>query len=197
MNLRTLTLWTLGVLLAAVVPAQAQIKASERGGVHQTIDGTTITIDYARPRARGRAPLFGGDVVHWDHVWTPGADWATTLEIDKPVQIQGNDIPVGKYSVWFVVKDTTAWEVWLEPKDSLWHIPEPERTDEQIHFMADVEQRDVSFETLTWWFPETKMTGTTLAMQWGTTYVPLHITVEMSFQMTVSAELAASVVGSG
>ncbi len=56
MNLRTLTLWTLGMLLAAVVPAQAQIKASERGGVHQTIDGTTITIDYARPRARGRAP---------------------------------------------------------------------------------------------------------------------------------------------
>ncbi len=94
--------------------AHAQIKASERGGVHQTIDGTTITVEYARPRARGRSPLFGGDVVHWDHLWTPGADWATTIEIDKPVTIQGHDVPVGKYSVWFVVQDTIAWEVWLE-----------------------------------------------------------------------------------
>ena len=196
MNLRTLTLWTLGMLLAAVVPARAQIKASERGGVHQTIDGTTITVDYARPRARGRSPLFGADVVHWDHVWTPGADWATTLEIDKPVQIQGHDIPVGKYSVWFVVKDTTAWEVWLEPKDSLWHIPEPERTDEQIHLMADVEQRDVFFETLTWWFPETRMTGTTLAMQWGNSYVPLDVAVESSIDLIVSAETAAPILGS-
>ena len=196
MDARTLGLWTLGLLLsAAAPPAHAQIKASERGGVHQTIDGTTITVDYARPRARGRSPLFGDDVVHWEHVWTRGADWATTLEINKPVTIQGHEIPVGKYSVWFVVEDTTAWEVWLEPKDSLWHIPEPERTDEQIHFMADVEHQDVFFETLTWWFPETRMAGTTLAMQWGTTYVPLEIRVEPSIELTVSAEAAAPILG--
>ena len=176
--------------------AAAQIKASERGGVHQTVDGTTITIDYARPRARGRAPLFGGDVVHWDHVWTPGADWATTIQIDKPVTIQGTEVPVGKYSVWFVVQDTTAWEVWLEPKDSLFHLPEPESNDEQIHFWADVEERDFFLEVLTWSFTDIRMTGTTLQMQWGTTVVPLEIIVESSVTLVVSPEVAAPFVGS-
>ena len=62
--------------------------------------------------------------------------------------------------------------------------------------MADVEQRDVSFETLTWWFPETRMTGTTLAMQWGNSYVPLDIAVESSIDLIVSAETAAPILGS-
>jgi hypothetical protein len=197
MILQKLRMLPIGILLPAtlVATAHAQIKASERGGVHQTIDGTTITIDYSRPRARGRSPLFGGDVVHWGHVWTPGADWATTLEIDKPVQIQGTDVPVGKYSIWFVVQDTTAWEVWLEPKDSLFHIPEPERTDEQIHFWADVEQREPFLETLTWSFLDLRMDGATLAMQWGTSYVPLDIAVEATVELLVSTELAAPILG--
>jgi hypothetical protein len=197
MKPRSLGLWALCLILpCAVAPdAVAQIKASERGGVHQTIDGTTITIDYARPRARGRSPLFGGDVVHWDHVWTPGADWATTLEIDKPVKIQDTDIPVGKYSVWFVVQDSTSWEVWLEPKDSLFHIPEPERNEEQIHFWADVEQRDPFLETLTWSFQDLKMDGATIVMQWGTTYVPLAITVEPTIELIVATEIATPILG--
>lgn len=196
MNARTLRLWTLALLFpAAVAPAHAQVKASERGGVHQTIDGTTITVNYSRPRARGRTPLFGGDVVHWDHVWTPGADSATTLEIDKPVTIQGQYIPVGKYSVWFVVKDTTAWEVRLDPVAARFHLPEPEAHDSLITFMVDVGQRDVFFETLTWSFPEIRVNGATLAMQWGTTHVPLTVTVESTIELTVSTEVAAPILG--
>jgi hypothetical protein len=191
------TLSVLTLLLAAPTSdASAQVKASERGGVHQTVDGTTITLTYARPRARGRLPLFGGDVVHWDHVWTPGADWATTLEVDKAVTIQGTEVPVGKYSVWFVVQDTTSWEVWLEPEDSLFHLPEPERNDEQIHFWADVHERDSFLEVLTWSFADIRMTGTTLEMQWGTTFVPLEIGVEPSVDLAVAAEVAAPFVGS-
>jgi len=177
--------------------AGAQIKASERGGVHQTVDGTTITIDYSRPRARGRAQLFGAeDVVYWGHIWTPGADWATTIEVDKPVTIQGAELPAGKYSVWFVVQDTTAWEVRLEPKDSLFHTEGPEASDEQVRVMADVHQRDDFSEVLTWWFPMVNMSSTTLAMQWGHTYVPLDIKVQPTVDLTVTPEVAAPILGS-
>ncbi len=54
-------------------PAAAQIRGSEAGVTAQTVDGTTLTIDYSRPSARGRA-LFG-ELVPWDVVWTPGANW--------------------------------------------------------------------------------------------------------------------------
>ena len=58
--------------LLACLPSllSAQVRASEHGVVSQTVNGTTITIDYSRPVARGRDSLFGR-VVHWGEVWTP------------------------------------------------------------------------------------------------------------------------------
>ena len=43
--------------LPTTLPAQA--RASEPGGVTQVIDGARFTIEYARPRSRGRDSLFG------------------------------------------------------------------------------------------------------------------------------------------
>ena len=66
----------------------------------QIIDGTKISMEYSRPRARGRNPLFGNPrVVRWNEVWTPGANWATTFEINKPITLAGRAVAKGKYSV--------------------------------------------------------------------------------------------------
>ena len=90
------------VSLALAFPlahAGAQM-ASEKGSVTQTVDATTITIEYSRPVARGRNPF--PDVVRWGRMWTPGANWATTFEVDKNVHLNGVDVPKGKYSVWMI-----------------------------------------------------------------------------------------------
>ncbi|HEX9484759.1 MAG TPA: DUF2911 domain-containing protein, partial [Gemmatimonadaceae bacterium] len=81
----------LSVIASGVIacPAHAQIRASEPATFTQTIDGTKITMQYSRPRARGRETLFGSsDVVRWNEVWTPGANYATTLEVSKPVKLE-------------------------------------------------------------------------------------------------------------
>ena len=52
------------------------------------VNGTTITLDFSRPVARGRDSLFGG-VVHWGELWTPGANWATKLISVQPT-VQDN-----------------------------------------------------------------------------------------------------------
>ena len=74
------------IALVTALPAgaQAQVMASEHGMVQQRVDGTTITIEYYRPQRRGRDNLFGG-VVKWGSTWTPGANWATTLDVDHDV----------------------------------------------------------------------------------------------------------------
>ncbi len=72
--------------VSAPAPVDAQPRGSERGVMTQRVNGTTLTVDYSRPVARGRENLFGG-VVHWGEVWTPGANWATTLEVDRPVAL--------------------------------------------------------------------------------------------------------------
>jgi hypothetical protein len=90
---RRLTFAT-AILGALPSAAAAQIRASEIGTMSQIIDGTKITVEYSRPRARGRDPLFGGRVVRWNEVWTPGANWATTFETTKNITLNGTTVLV-------------------------------------------------------------------------------------------------------
>lgn len=127
MHRRVAILAVSSALLAAATfgTANAQVRASEPGTVSQTVDGTTLTVVYSRPVARGRSPLFGG-VVRWDQVWTPGANWATTLEVDKDVHLNGVLVPKGKYSVWIVPRENADWSVYLNENDRLFHTQRPD-----------------------------------------------------------------------
>jgi hypothetical protein len=170
----------------------AQIRASERASVTQTIDGTTITIDYARPRMRGRAEVFG-DEVKWEEVWTPGANMATTLEVSKDIQVNGHAVPKGKYSVWMVVHKGD-WTLVLDSTANRFHTDRPDPSKAVVRF--DVQpQRRPKVEVLTWSFPEIRSDGGMLAMQWETYYVPLTVKVPSSYSMTVASEVASPMVG--
>ena len=98
-------------------PADAQIRASEPTLNRQTIDGTVFTIEYYRPKARGRAPLFGVGSVVWEEVWTPGANWATSIEFQNPIKLDGVALEAGKYAIWMEMSkgDFLPHELILEP----------------------------------------------------------------------------------
>ncbi len=169
------------------LPLEAQIRGSERALVTQTVDGTTISVDYARPHARGRDPIFGG-VVDWGHIWTPGANWATTFEFSKDVELNGHPVPKGKYSVW-MIPQPDLWEVVLDPNDSIFHIMRPPLTEDQIRIsVAPVE--GTYAEALTFSFPIVRTDGTDLVFQWGTTQVPMRVAVPSTQRLTVGAEVA-------
>ena len=71
------------------------------------------------PVARGRDNLFGG-VVHWGEMWTPGANWATTLEVDREIDLEGHSVPAGEYSVW-MQPGPQGWTVFLNSDVRLYH----------------------------------------------------------------------------
>lgn len=175
-------------------PAAAQIRASELGTVSQVIDGTKITVQYSRPRARGRSPLFGTKIVHWDEVWTPGANWATTLEVSKPVTIEGHSVPQGKYSVWMVVRQSGDWTMVLDPKVKIFHMDPPDSNATQVRFPVKAVTGPLT-EVLTWSMPELRASGGTLAMDWGTTHVPMKLDVEPSLRVTMDAADAQPYLG--
>jgi hypothetical protein len=187
-----LPLLLLGALtLPAGLPAQ--FRASALGSVSQTIDGTRITVEFSRPQARGRDSLFGG-VVKWGEVWTPGANWATTLEVSRAVKLDGHAVAQGKYSVWLVVRPAASWTLVLDPRAHRFHMNPPDSTPEQIRFAVRPEPRPF-VEVLTWWFPADRPTGTTLAMQWGTTYLAFEVEVAPSHPLTIAADKAEPFVG--
>ena len=171
----------------------AQVRASELGTVSQIIDGTRISIEYSRPRARGRQDLFGGEV-KWQEVWTPGANFATTLELSKNVKIGGHPVPKGKYSVWMVVRPGGDWTFVLDPRPRLYHMAHVDSTPAQIRFPVKALPAPFT-EVLTWSFPENRASGATMVMSWGSVRVPLEVTVEPTYRIATPAADAAPYVG--
>jgi len=188
MRARLFTLTAIAALAGILsLPLEAQIRGSEQAFVTQTVDGTTISVSYARPHARGRDPIFGG-VVDWGHIWTPGANWATTFEFSKDVELNGHPVPKGKYSVW-MIPQPDLWEVILDPNDSIFHVARPPLTEDQIRIsVAPVE--GAYAEALTFSFPIVRGNDTDLLFQWGTTQVPMEVAVPSTQTFTVAAEVA-------
>ena len=176
----------LGVLAA---PAGAQTYLSEKALVAQTVSGTTVTVEYFRPEARGRE-LFGKQV-RWGRPWTPGANWATTVEVDHDLLVEGKPLPKGKYSVW-VVPQPDEWTVAFSKKARAFHTLRPPAEQDQLTFTVKPTQGP-HVEVLTWSFPVVKQ-GPELHMQWGTTDLALHLTVT-PMSATLSAEERAKYVG--
>lgn len=182
------------LVLAGSAPGLgAQIRASELGTVSQVIDGTRISIEYSRPRARGRQNVFGGEV-KWQEVWTPGANYATTLEVSKNVKIEGHPVPRGKYSVWMVVRPAGDWTFVLDPRPRLYHMAHVDSTADQIRFPVKALPGPFT-EVLTWSFPENRSTGATMVMSWAATRVSLAVSVDPTYRVATPAAEAAPYVG--
>jgi hypothetical protein len=179
--------------LACVPRLSAQIIPSERGSVSQTIDGTHITVEYARPRVRGRDGVFG-KLEAWDRPWTPGADSATTLSVSKPARLLGREVPAGRYSVWLVPRARGPWTFVLDSRTALYHTARPDSTPEQIRALV-TPRESAHTEALTWSFPVVTTTGTTLEMRWGAVAVDVPIEVTPTYALTVSAADAAPYLG--
>ena len=182
----------LGIMFvpAWVAPATAQIRGSEAAVVSQTIDGTVLTIEYSRPRAAGRV-LFG-ELVPYGKPWT-GANWATTLELNRVVRLNGTEVRAGTYSVWWIPQPE-KWTLLLDPNAKLFHNQKPAASPDQIRIEVEPLQGS-HVELLTWSFPAVNGDAATLQMQWGTTALPVPVIVQPTRPIALAPEDRALYVG--
>ncbi|MGH7517010.1 MAG: DUF2911 domain-containing protein [Gemmatimonadales bacterium] len=70
---------------------------SGRDTLKATVGAANLTVDYGRPRRRGRE-IFG-NVVPWNQVWRAGANAATGFTTDADLLMGGVVIPKGSYTL--------------------------------------------------------------------------------------------------
>jgi Protein of unknown function (DUF2911) len=186
------SVFNLSLALLLPLAADAQIRGSERGEISQVVNGTKISIDYGRPHVRGRT-IFGGQI-EWGHMWTPGANQATTVEFSKDVTFVGEPVAAGKYSIWMVPREDADWEVILDTNADLYHTQPPERNDGQI-VVAVTPEVVPHRESLTFDFALVEPSGTDLEFRWETTALALRIDVEGTEIRTITEEEAALYAG--
>lgn len=156
--------------IAVAACAQETVPKSQLGSVMQTVAGTRIEITYRRPVARGR-DLFGA-LVPWGRIWTPSADSAAYVSISAPVEINGDSLAAGTYSIW-TIPGAERWTVIFNAVPHAFHLRYPRGRD-VLRVNATPERGDY-METLAFYFPVADADSASLYLHWGRTIVPLTI----------------------
>jgi hypothetical protein len=113
-------------------------------------------------------------VVTWGEHWTPGANWATTIDVDHDVRLEAAQLPKGKNPNWTVVQPD-RWSVELHRQWHKYHVPPPsDSSDIQLRVAVRPESSSPT-EVLTFDFPIVRPAATTLRFRWGTVAVSLEV----------------------
>ena len=156
-----------------IIPLERVVK-SQRGTVSQKIANTDLTIEYGRPVARGRE-LFGA-LVSYGRIWHPGADQGTTFATTREIQINGQVLPAGKYSLW-TIPGAESWTFIFSRDANAFHTSYPGESRDALRVTVKPEQ-GAHMESMAYYFPVVDGKDAALRLHWGTVIVPLAIKVQ-------------------
>jgi len=120
-----------GGLYGAYLYMVAQTKShSPEETASYNINGYGIEVFYNRPYKKERK-IFGG-LVPFGRVWRTGANEATTFETNKDLNIGGDLLPAGKYTLW-TIPEAEHWTIIFNSKQYSWGVNRSGVTREPEH----------------------------------------------------------------
>jgi hypothetical protein len=99
---------------------------SPPANVAATIAGKKITIDYYAPSMHGRKIM--GGLVPFGEVWCTGANWATKITTEAPLQMGTLKLPAGSYSIW-TLPNAKEWTLIINKQTGQFHKDYDSSTD--------------------------------------------------------------------
>src|ERR1051325_4014108 len=109
----------LAVLGINVKPVRAQRFTSPPANASATIAGKKINVEYYAPSAHGRKIM--GGLVPFGEVWCTGANWATTIIFDAPLEMGNLKLPKGSYSIWTLPTEKD-WTLIINKETGQFHL---------------------------------------------------------------------------
>lgn len=190
----------LGIALALVVtaaiitstPAMAQAakkKQRQRISPHETItatiDGDELKLVYGRPYTvkpgTSEVRKIWGGLVPYGQVWRTGADEATLLTTEKPIEIGGYSLPAGTYSLFTIPNEDGTAKLVINKKTGQWGVPYKE-DEEKANELSRVNLRktdlDRPVEQFTMAIEPRPGGGGELKMMWEKTQYSVPFTVK-------------------
>ena len=92
---------------------------SPPASVAATIAGKKITVEYYAPSMHGRKVM--GGLVPFGEVWCTGANWATKITSEAPLQMGSLKLPAGSYSIW-TVPNQNEWTLIINKQTGQFHL---------------------------------------------------------------------------
>lgn len=113
--------------------------------------GLTVKIDYSRPSKRDRM-IFGdadqGALQPYGQYWRLGANEATVIEFDQPVQINGVEIAPGSYGL-YAIPGPDIFQIGINKTWDRWGFSEPDYSQDITRFNVQIEKLSPPVEQFT------------------------------------------------
>ena len=173
-----LILSCLALVVLSAAPALAQTAlelpdTSQAALVRQRVGVTDITITYNRPLVNGRK-VWGG-LVPLGEVWRAGANQNTTIEFSTPVQIEGKELPAGKYGL-HTIPTPESWTIIFSKMANAWGTYTYDQNEDALR--VEVKPRENAMEeALEFDFEELKPDSAVVLMKWEKLAVPFRVSV--------------------
>ena len=181
------------MLLVAAMPALAQLRLprpSPKSSVMQTVGLTDMTIVYSRPGVKGR-PIWG-TLVPYDQVWRTGANEATTIAFSDDVDINGQKLPAGKYSL-HTIPGRDQWTIIFNKVADQWGSFKYDEKQDALRVTAKPEKSPFH-EWLTFEVPELSSDTAKVVIAWENLGVPftVHTNTKEKALANIRAALASA-----
>ncbi|MEM6523772.1 MAG: DUF2911 domain-containing protein [Bacteroidota bacterium] len=189
-NIALLTL----IMTCIVWTSSAQItipQPSPAGSVYSKVGLTDVTIEYFRPKVKGRK-IFGegSDFLQpFGTLWRAGANTGTKLTISTDVEIKGKKVEAGEYLI-FMTPGKDQFEFKLYSDLSLGgNVAEYDQSKEVLSISAKVISTSL-VETLTYQITDISEDNTTANIMFSWADVAVKVPLKVAFDEAIMSEIA-------
>jgi len=165
------------------------LRLNKMASVSERVGITDVKITFNRPAVNGREGKIWGQVVHYGFQdlqygtskaapWRAGADENTTIEVNTEVQIEGKNLPAGKYALFIAMGENKATLVFSKNNNawgSFYYKPE----DDALRVDVPVVKATQSVERLKYEFSDQTNDAAIITMQWEYIRIPFKISVDL------------------
>jgi tetratricopeptide (TPR) repeat protein len=181
------------IAMLAVWPFMAEAQqlpiASPRARVEQQIGITKVVVDYGRPSRKDRRVF--GDLVQFDELWRTGANKCTTVELDRAVRIEDQELPAGKYAL-LSIPGRGRWTIIFNSNTELAGTDGYDERQNVLLLKVAVESTPVARETLTIGFDDLAGDNAVMFLEWEKVRVNMRINADATEQGIINIKEAVN-----
>lgn len=164
------------------IQAQSKIelpRTSPKASVSYTIGFTKVEVNYGAPAVKGRN-IFG-NIVPYDTIWRAGANENTTVSFSTDVNVEGQMLKAGTYSLFFIPGET-EWTVIFNKQSDQWGAYKYDENEDAIRFEVEPKTNEGLQERLTYSIHDLKHDMGYIKMAWDKVRVFMRFKVEVDEQ---------------
>ena len=165
------------ILITGLNAQQIELPApSPFARLEQRVGLTDVVITYSRPGVKDRQ-IFG-DLVPYDRLWRTGANMATTISFSDDVEIEGEKLAAGTYSL-FTIPGRDQWTLIFNTEARMPGTASYDEKNDALRVKVDSHELNDEVETFLIDLNDVRDDHANLVLAWADTYVKARIDVEV------------------